>query len=102
MKQSLAATAGVIASSELMEPTVRKTTAKSIIKITDLKCIIMGRNPAVRITTDVEGISDPLVKDGFSTYIIYFENWNDRTCEDTCGSETQVQYVRCFSLVLFL
>ena len=53
MKQSLTASAGVVASSNLMaDQTVQKTTAKSGIKITDLRCAIMGNSPVVRITTD--------------------------------------------------
>jgi L-alanine-DL-glutamate epimerase-like enolase superfamily enzyme len=57
MKQSLAASAGVVASSDLISaPTVQKTTAKSGIKITDLRCAIMGRSPVVLITTNA-GIS---------------------------------------------
>jgi L-alanine-DL-glutamate epimerase-like enolase superfamily enzyme len=57
MKQSLAASAGIVASSDLIgAPGLQKNTAKSGIKITDLRCAIMGRSPVVRITTDA-GIS---------------------------------------------
>src|SRR5665647_1395606 len=57
MKQSLAASAGFVASSNLTAaPTAQKTIAKAGIKITDLRCAIMGKSPVVRITTDA-GIS---------------------------------------------
>jgi len=57
MKQSLIASAGVVASSNLIaSPNVQKTAAKPAIKITDLRCAIMGKSPVIRITTDA-GIS---------------------------------------------
>jgi L-alanine-DL-glutamate epimerase-like enolase superfamily enzyme len=58
MKQSLAASAGVVASTGIIgaAPSVQKTTAKPAIKITDLRCAIMGKSPVIRITTDA-GIS---------------------------------------------
>jgi L-alanine-DL-glutamate epimerase-like enolase superfamily enzyme len=52
MKQSLAASAGVVASPNLIAPAFQKATTKPPIKITDLKCAIMGNSPVVRITTD--------------------------------------------------
>jgi len=52
MKQSLAASAGVVAAPNLIAPAFQKTTTKPPIKITDLKCAIMGNSPVVRITTD--------------------------------------------------
>lgn len=57
MKQSVAATAGVVASNEFLAPTFQKTVSKPPIKITDLKCAIIGNYPIVRITTDqgIEG-----------------------------------------------
>jgi len=58
MKQCLAATAGVVAASSevmaapsLFAPSFEKA-ATSNIKITDLKCAIMGGSPVVRIKTD--------------------------------------------------
>jgi L-alanine-DL-glutamate epimerase-like enolase superfamily enzyme len=53
MKQSLAASAGVVAAPNLIaSQAFQKTIAKPPIKITDLKCAIMGNSPVVRITTD--------------------------------------------------
>jgi L-alanine-DL-glutamate epimerase-like enolase superfamily enzyme len=58
MKQSLAASAGVVASTGIISAasTEQKTTSKSGIKITDLRCAIIGNSPVIRITTDA-GIS---------------------------------------------
>ena len=57
MKLSLISSAGFVASSDLIAaPTVQKTAAKPAIKITDLRCAIMGKSPVIRITTDA-GIS---------------------------------------------
>jgi L-alanine-DL-glutamate epimerase-like enolase superfamily enzyme len=57
MKQSIVASAGVVAAPTLIAPAFQKTTAKPAIKITDLRCAIMGNSPVVRITTDqgIEG-----------------------------------------------
>lgn len=58
IKQSLAASAAIFAAStramaapDLNDPSFQKT-AKPTLKITDLKCAIMGGSPVVRITTD--------------------------------------------------
>ncbi len=57
MKQSLAATAGVVAAPNLIAQTAQKKGPKPPIRITDLRCAIMGNSPVVRITTDqgIEG-----------------------------------------------
>lgn len=61
MKQSLAASAGVVAAPTFMasevQPEIKRKGAKPPIKITDLRCAIMGNSPVVRITTDqgIEG-----------------------------------------------
>ena len=52
MKQSLAASAGVVAAPVLIAPAFQQTTVKPALKITDLRCAIMGNSPVVRITTD--------------------------------------------------
>jgi L-alanine-DL-glutamate epimerase-like enolase superfamily enzyme len=52
MKQSLAASAGVVAAPTLMAPAVQNASTKSGIRITDIRCAIMGKSPVVRITTD--------------------------------------------------
>lgn len=56
MKQSLAASAGVVAAPGLIAPAFQRTSSKPAIKITDLKCAIIGNSAVVRITTD-QGIS---------------------------------------------
>jgi L-alanine-DL-glutamate epimerase-like enolase superfamily enzyme len=53
MKQSLAASAGVVAAPSLIaDPPPQRKTVKPPIRITDLRCAIMGNSPVVRITTD--------------------------------------------------
>jgi L-alanine-DL-glutamate epimerase-like enolase superfamily enzyme len=52
MKQSLVASAGVVAAPNLIAPPFQGTKTKPTIKITDLRCAIMGNSPVVRITTD--------------------------------------------------
>ena len=52
MKLSMAASAGVVASPGLIAPELQKVTKKSAIKITDLRCAIIGNSPVVRISTD--------------------------------------------------
>jgi L-alanine-DL-glutamate epimerase-like enolase superfamily enzyme len=52
MKQSLAASAGVVAAPTLIAPSFQRTSVKPAIKITDLRCAIMGNSAVVRITTD--------------------------------------------------
>jgi len=52
MKQSLAASAGVVASTSLISPDSQKIATKNAIKITDLRCAIIGNSPVVRISTD--------------------------------------------------
>jgi L-alanine-DL-glutamate epimerase-like enolase superfamily enzyme len=56
LKRSLAASAGIIATPGLATPPISKNITNSTMKITDLKCAIMGNSPVVRITTD-QGIS---------------------------------------------
>jgi len=57
LKQSAAASAGVLASPGLIAQGYQNTGAKQHIKITDLRCGIIGTTPVVRITTDqaIEG-----------------------------------------------
>ncbi len=57
MKQSMVASAGVVAAPVMIAPAFQKTTVKPALKITDLRCAIMGNSPVVRITTDqgIEG-----------------------------------------------
>ena len=52
MKLSMAASAGMVASTGLIAPELQRVTKKSAIKITDLRCAIIGNSPVVRITTD--------------------------------------------------
>lgn len=52
MKQSIAASAGVVAAPNLISPPFQGRTSKPAIKITDLKCAIIANSPVVRITTD--------------------------------------------------
>jgi len=52
MKQSLAASAGAVASTGLIATESQKITTKNSIKITDLRCAIIGNSPVVRISTD--------------------------------------------------
>ena len=52
MKQSLAASAGVVASTSLIASESQKIMTKNAIKITDLRCAIIGNSPVVRISTD--------------------------------------------------
>ena len=57
MKQSIVASAGVMAAPAFMTPGYQAASTKPQIKITDLKCAIIGNSPVVRITTDqgIEG-----------------------------------------------
>lgn len=57
MKQSLAASAGVVAASGMLPPVTQETSVKPSIKITDMKCAVIANSAVVRITTDqgIEG-----------------------------------------------
>lgn len=52
MKSSLAASAGVVASAGIVPPVRQTASSSAKIRITDLRCAIIGNSPVVRITTD--------------------------------------------------
>lgn len=84
MKQSLAASAGVVAAStgvmaapKVIAPSFEKPT-KPAAKITDLKCAIMGNSAVVRITTD-QGISGygqgETSKPYLKPYVLFYKDY---------------------------
>ena len=56
VKQSMAASAAAVAAPGILPPTFQEVKKSSGIKITDLRCAIMGNSPVIRIVTDA-GIS---------------------------------------------
>jgi L-alanine-DL-glutamate epimerase-like enolase superfamily enzyme len=78
MKQSLAASAGVVASPNLIAPSFQKTTTKSTIKITDLRCALMGNSPVVRITTDqgIDGFGQAeTTKPYLKPFVLFYKDY---------------------------
>jgi L-alanine-DL-glutamate epimerase-like enolase superfamily enzyme len=78
MKQSLAASAGVVAAPNLIAPVFQRTTAKPAIKITDLRCAIMGNSPVVRITTDagIEGYGQAeTAKPYLKPFVLFYKDY---------------------------
>jgi L-alanine-DL-glutamate epimerase-like enolase superfamily enzyme len=78
MKQSLAASAGVVAAPNMIAPAFQRTTAKPAIKITDLRCAIMGNSPVVRITTDagIEGYGQAeTAKPYLKPFVLFYKDY---------------------------
>ncbi len=78
MKQSVTATAGVVAGSDLISPAFGETISKSAIKITDLKCAIIGNYPIVRITTDqgIEGFGQAeSSKSYLKPFVLFYKDY---------------------------
>lgn len=78
MKQSLAATAGVVAAPELIGQPVQKKAPKPPIRITDLRCAIMGNSPVVRITTDqgIEGFGQAeTAKPYLKPFVLFYKDY---------------------------
>lgn len=78
MKQSLAATAGVVAVPELIGQPVQKKAPKPPIRITDLRCAIMGNSPVVRITTDqgIEGFGQAeTAKPYLKPFVLFYKDY---------------------------
>ena len=78
MKQSIAASAGVVAAPNLISPPFQGRTSKPTIKITDLKCAIIANSPVVRITTDA-GISGygqaETSKPDLKPFVLFFKDY---------------------------
>jgi L-alanine-DL-glutamate epimerase-like enolase superfamily enzyme len=78
MKQSLAASAGVVAAPNLIAPAFQKATTKPAIKITDLRCAIMGNSPVVRITTDqgIDGFGQAeTAKPYLKPFVLFYKDY---------------------------
>lgn len=78
MKQSLAATAGVVAAPTLAGTSLQKSSSKPPIKITDLRCAIMGNSPVVRITTDqgIEGYGQAeTAKPYLKPFVLFYKDY---------------------------
>jgi L-alanine-DL-glutamate epimerase-like enolase superfamily enzyme len=80
MKQSIAATAGVVAAPELIAspPIQKKPAPKPPIKITDLRCAIMGNSAVVRITTDqgIEGYGQgETTKPYLKPFVLFYKDY---------------------------
>ena len=78
MKRSLAASAGIFALPGLAAPAKSKSIENSNIKITDLRCAVMGDSPVVRITTDA-GISGygqvETTKPYLKPYVLFYKDY---------------------------
>jgi len=78
MKQSLAATTGFVAVPELIGQPVQKKAPKPPIRITDLRCAIMGNSPVVRITTDqgIEGYGQAeTAKPYLKPFVLFYKDY---------------------------
>ena len=79
MKQSLSVSAGIVASTGIISAasTEQGTTQKSGIKITDLKCAIIGNSPVIRITTDagIEGYGQAETKPYLKPFVLFYKDY---------------------------
>ncbi len=78
MKQSLIASAGVVAAPNLNITSYQRTQAKPAIKITDLRCAIIGNSPVIRITTDqgIEGYGQAeTAKPYLKPYVLFYKDY---------------------------
>ena len=78
MKRSLAASMGIFTGTSLVPRRVSGAAARSNLRITDLRCAILGSSPVVHITTN-EGISGfgqaERVKSYLKPYVLFYKDY---------------------------